>query len=453
MEKNQQELASENRKVTLGHDIGAGAKCLKCGPVCTGLDLHFWRKVCKVCRCSPEEHDIHTDDKEHCRRIGNLFESDEESKTKYRIQKMTIKRSDFMDEAASPNSNHAGDNRRGSSPSSDITFEWVPQGADQQTAKRYMEMLPKESQPIEGTEGAQRRNQQIHKQLPEHDQVPELCKNMSEKEQEKMLNFVKDVKEKAVGIGQVQQVLANEAPLIKSQDESGVNTAPPDGRDDQETSPPDQTGVQTDVVEGVLDDGKAGDGKKPKWNCARCKEGMGGGDVAVFAERAGQDKCWHPGCFRCQTCNELLVDLIYFFKNDDIFCGRHYADLLRNRCAACDELIFAEQFTQAEENYWHLDHFCCWLCDKQLGGQRYVSRDNHPLCLECYDQKHGKPCGTCGEKIAPGTKLLQHQGTFWHANPDCFHCSNCKTSLVGKSFLPKGKFIFCSVQCKKQLMT
>ena len=59
---------------------------------------------------------------------------------------------------------------------------------------------------------------------------------------------------------------------------------------------------------------------------------------AVFAERAGQDKCWHPGCFRCQTCNELLVDLIYFFKNDDIFCGRHYADLLRNRCAACDEV-------------------------------------------------------------------------------------------------------------------
>ena len=60
--------------------------------------------------------------------------------------------------------------------------------------------------------------------------------------------------------------------------------------------------------------------------------------MAVFAERAGQDKCWHPGCFRCQTCNELLVDLIYFFKNDDIFCGRHYADLLRNRCAACDEV-------------------------------------------------------------------------------------------------------------------
>ena len=28
----------------------------------------------------------------------------------------------------------------------------------------------------------------------------------------------------------------------------------------------------------------------------------------------------------------------HFFKNDDIFCGRHYADLLRNRCAACDEV-------------------------------------------------------------------------------------------------------------------
>ena len=69
-----------------------------------------------------------------------------------------------------------------------------------------MEMLPKESQPIEGTEGAQKRTQQMHRQLPEHDQAPELCKNLSGKEKEKMLNFVKDVKEKAVGIGQVQEV-------------------------------------------------------------------------------------------------------------------------------------------------------------------------------------------------------------------------------------------------------
>ena len=69
-----------------------------------------------------------------------------------------------------------------------------------------MEMLPKESQPIEGTSGADSRMKQMHLQLPAHDQAPELCQNLSEKEVQDMQDFVKDYKEHAVGIGQVQEV-------------------------------------------------------------------------------------------------------------------------------------------------------------------------------------------------------------------------------------------------------
>ena len=62
------------------------------------------------------------------------------------------------------------------------------------------------------------------------------------------------------------------------------------------------------------------------------------GEVAVFASRAGEEKCWHPGCFVCCVCNNLLVDLIYFFKDGNIYCGRHYAECYKPRCAACDEV-------------------------------------------------------------------------------------------------------------------
>lgn len=65
---------------------------------------------------------------------------------------------------------------------------------------------------------------------------------------------------------------------------------------------------------------------------------MVAGDVAVFAAHAGLDICWHPQCFVCKTCDELLVDLVYFFKDDEIYCGRHYADFFRPRCDACDEV-------------------------------------------------------------------------------------------------------------------
>ncbi len=67
--------------------------------------------------------------------------------------------------------------------------------------------------------------------------------------------------------------------------------------------------------------------------------------MAVFAARAGSDICWHPQCFVCKTCDELLVDLVYFFKDNDIYCGRHYADFFRPRCQACDEVgLFASFF-------------------------------------------------------------------------------------------------------------
>lgn len=60
--------------------------------------------------------------------------------------------------------------------------------------------------------------------------------------------------------------------------------------------------------------------------------------MAVFSSRAGPGLCWHPACFACSTCSELLVDLIYFYHDGKIHCGRHHAELLKPRCSACDEV-------------------------------------------------------------------------------------------------------------------
>lgn len=62
------------------------------------------------------------------------------------------------------------------------------------------------------------------------------------------------------------------------------------------------------------------------------------GEPAVYAERAGYDKLWHPACFVCCTCKELLVDMIYFWKKGKLYCGRHYGDSEKPRCAGCDEV-------------------------------------------------------------------------------------------------------------------
>ncbi|MGH0140171.1 UNVERIFIED_CONTAM: hypothetical protein FKN15_070498 [Acipenser sinensis] len=68
-----------------------------------------------------------------------------------------------------------------------------------------------------------------------------------------------------------------------------------------------------------------------------CGKQIQGGDIAVFASRAGHGACWHPQCFQCSTCQELLVELIYFYQEGKIYCGRHHAERLKPRCQACDE--------------------------------------------------------------------------------------------------------------------
>lgn len=501
------EIDTSKKEVTLGHEIGSGAPCLKCGDACTGFDLHYWRKICKVCKCGPEDHRIVGQDREHVRKIGRLF--DQEHVVLYKLDRMTVSRNKLLNapetEAGQDMTKAAESRPNGAQDDSRVTFEWVPQGASVEMATRYMEMLPKESQPIEGTEGADSRKKQMHVQLPSHDQAPELCQNLTDKEVRDMEDFVKEYKENAVGIGLVQPVQVKAAgrsfqlagappgapPVAPKPNKKGVHPGAPDASGDEAPAPnghgspahaaavgtdastgtdqeywppppPEMNGDAPQMTsEGVGTDtppspttstASASSTSSSKWQCVKCGDNMSGGDVAVFAERAGVDKCWHPGCFRCTTCSELLVDLIYFFKGDHIYCGRHYADTLKPRCAACDELIFALSYTQAEDMNWHVNHFCCFECDTPLGGQQYVAKDSHPYCMECHSQKFAKLCTSCGMKIGAGVPRLSHNSHHWHADDDCFRCSNCKTPLVGKSFLPKEQYIFCSTKCKKQLL-
>jgi len=72
--------------------------------------------------------------------------------------------------------------------------------------------------------------------------------------------------------------------------------------------------------------------------CQRCKGPIGGGEIGVVAPKFGDDVLWHPACFTCDSCSELLVDLTYCVHDDELYCERHYAEQLKPRCASCDEV-------------------------------------------------------------------------------------------------------------------
>lgn len=82
----------------------------------------------------------------------------------------------------------------------------------------------------------------------------------------------------------------------------------------------------------------------------QCDELISTGDIAVFATRLGPNASWHPGCFTCCICRELLVDLIYFHRDGRMYCGRHHAETLKPRCSACDEVSLGRREREISSN-------------------------------------------------------------------------------------------------------
>lgn len=52
------------------------------------------------------------------------------------------------------------------------------------------------------------------------------------------------------------------------------------------------------------------------------------------------------------------------------------------------QLIFSNEYTQAENQNWHLKHFCCFDCDNILAGEIYVMINDKPVCKPCYVKNH-----------------------------------------------------------------
>nr|XP_046251702.1 prickle-like protein 2 [Scatophagus argus] len=274
-------------------------------------------------------------------------------------------------------------------------YAWVPPGLKPEQVYQYFSCLPEDRVPYVNSPGERYRIKQLLHQLPAHDSEPQYCNSLDEEEKKELRLFSQQRKRENLGRGVVRLF------------------------------PVTMTGAI----------------------CQQCGRQICGGDIAVFASRAGHSGCWHPQCFQCVSCSELLVDLIYFYQDGQIYCGRHHAERLKPRCQACDEIILADECTEAEGRYWHMKHFCCFECEAALGGQRYIMRESRPYCCSCYESLYAEYCDTCGEQIGIDQGQMTYEGQHWHAVESCFCCARCQLPLLGRPFLPRGGLIFCSRSC------
>ncbi|KAG8041323.1 hypothetical protein G9C98_002311 [Cotesia typhae] len=275
-------------------------------------------------------------------------------------------------------------------------YTWVPPGLRPDQVHLYFSSLPEEKIPYVGSAGERERVKQLLQQLPPHDNEARYCSGLSEEEKRELRVFAAQRKREALGRGHASQVER------------------PHGTD-----------------------------------CRECNRAITAGEIAIGASRAGPTALWHPACFICCICKQLLIDLIYFWREGRLYCGRHHAETLKPRCCACDEIILADECTEAEGRAWHMRHFACLECDRQLGGQRYVMREGRPYCLHCFDASFAEYCDSCGEPIGVDQGQMSHEGQHWHATEACFCCATCRTSLLGRPFLPRRGAIYCSIACSK----
>nr|XP_061809314.1 prickle-like protein 1 [Nerophis lumbriciformis] len=276
-------------------------------------------------------------------------------------------------------------------------YAWVPPGLRPEQVQMYFSCLPEDKVPYINSSGEKHRIRQLLYQLPPHDNEVRYCQSLTEEENRELHMFSAQRKREALGRG---------TPKILP-------------RALQHT------------------------------RCENCGGGINGGEMAIFASRAGPNPCWHPACFVCATCQELLVDLIYFYQNGRILCGRHHAEMMKPRCSSCDEIIFADECTEAEGRHWHMKHFACFECGTMLGGQRYIMKDGRPYCCCCFESLYAEYCEACGENIGVDHAQMTYEGGHWHATDECFCCTQCKTSLLGCPFLPKQGRIYCSKACSQ----
>ncbi|XP_045472469.1 uncharacterized protein LOC123679123 isoform X2 [Harmonia axyridis] len=265
-------------------------------------------------------------------------------------------------------------------------YTFVPSGLTKANqVAQYYSLFPSHEVPKMGSEGEVYRSQRLVKQLPKQDLSLNVCKFVETNQKGSFQDFIQARNEIALDIGYVKTA-------------SSAAT------------------------------------------CEYCEKTIPNGQYSIAAMKMG-DLLWHPTCFRCNKCDDLLVDLAYCVYKDKIYCERHYAECLKPRCEGCDELIFSGEYTKAMNKDWHGQHFCCWQCDESLTGQRYVLRDDHPYCVSCYESVFANACEKCSRTIGIDSKDLSYKDKHWHEA--CFLCTTCGESLVDKQFGSKGERIYC----------
>lgn len=357
--------AAKQRRVA--HEVDAGAKCLVPGVECEGFELHFWRKRCKNCGYSREDHDVQLMPgvyRPYRRLIGA-----EEAAVEEEEEEEVATEEEIAEQEPEPEPEQE--------PEQVQEPEVAPEPVKPPKKKRTREQLVR-----------------LAHQDPAHDHDLGACSHLGDpnnhnENQIKSFELLSQKRNEMYGVGQPERY--------------------------------------------------RGEGD----SCGRTDEPIAANDMIIDVPEI--NKKFKEDNFTCKNCKEELCEFKHYVHEGDVYCGRCHAEFFMPRCAGCDELIFDATYTLAENKKWHTVHFCCWVCDTDLCEKQYAKDpDENPTCLECYNEKYAKKCGTCAQPISAGQKAMRAGETSYHHDDECFSCSKCCCALEGQKCVDHEGALFCS---------
>ncbi|KAH9962958.1 hypothetical protein BC827DRAFT_183841 [Russula dissimulans] len=185
---------------------------------------------------------------------------------------------------------------------------------------------------------------------------------------------------------------------------------------------------------------------------------------------------WHPGCFRCSDCNDLLEYVSSYERDGKPFCHFDYHERFAPRCYHCKTAIVDERFITLDDpelgkRTYHEQHFFCSECgdpflapsvDRQnaqgpgggvtfKGDGEFENDDvgftvykGYPYCESCHVRLRSPRCKRCKDIIRDGMQAVEALGGKYHWQ--CFCCTGCDKPFEDPAFFLRDNKPFCE-QC------
>ncbi|KAJ7178600.1 hypothetical protein C8R43DRAFT_818641, partial [Mycena crocata] len=188
--------------------------------------------------------------------------------------------------------------------------------------------------------------------------------------------------------------------------------------------------------------------------CGGCSGSITGRIVNAMGFR------WHPECFRCSICNELLEHVSSYERDGKAYCHLDYHENFAPRCYSCKTAIVEERFISLDDpqlggkRTYHEQHFFCAECGDPFlppslpaakgevtfsGDGAFVSDDvgftvyrGHPYCEACHVRLRLPKCKKCKKSIRDGAEAVEALGGKWCWG--CFCCTGCEKPFEDPSF-------------------